>query len=70
MVLPLDRGELFHPPPFDLAAGGVQSIFGLDCVGVEFLIGKEGQLAGLLNRAAPLQRPVLAKHLECRAERC
>ena len=56
VVLPLDGGELFHPPPFDLAAGGVEGVLGPDGVRVEFLVGEERPASPwLLDGAAPLR---------------
>ena len=69
VVLPLDGGELLHPPAFDLAASGVERILGPDGVGVEFLVREESQLPRLLDRPAPLERPVFTEDLERRAER-
>ena len=68
VVLPLDGGELLHPPPFDLAAGGVQCVFGPDGVGVELLVGEKHQLARFLDGPAPPQGPALAEDLQGRAE--
>jgi hypothetical protein len=69
VVLPLDRVELIHPPPFDLATGRVQRVLGTDGVEIEVFVGDEVPVTGLLNGMAPLKGPILTKHLEGRSKR-
>ena len=63
VVLPLDGGELLHPPAFDLAAGGVEGVLGPDGVGVESSSGKRASSRGFWIGRPRLQGPVLAEDL-------